>query len=293
MVTPLVSVVVPAYNHSRFISECIYSIKNQTYKNIQLVVIDDASTDSTAALIKELAKSYEFQFQINEKNQGHVKVINHALKTIVKGKYVCILASDDYFPLDKLEQQVNIMEKNQEIAVCSGNAICVDENSNPILPVSISPFFKEREIIFEELFMENTIPAVTCMVRKDIYDKIGYYNEEIITEDWSCWMHILSKGEKIFHFNKIWGYYRILQTSLSRSDEEKLYKAQLKVIEEYKGNSLYDKAAVNLRKNYYIKKAINSLINGKKKIALSYLIKRKSLDRDFFGTLKKIILKGK
>lgn len=286
MVTPLVSVVIPAYNHSRFISECIYSVRNQTYKNIQLVVIDDASTDSTAALIKELAEKYEFQFQINEKNQGHVKVINHALRTLAKGKYVCILASDDYFPLDKLEQQVDIMEKNQKIAVCSGNAICVDENSRPILPVSTSLFFKEREITFEELFMGNTIPALTCMIRKDIYNKIGYYNEDIITEDWDCWLRILSKGDKIYHFNKIWGYYRVLQTSLSKSNDEKLYKAQLNVIEKYKDNIFYEKAADNLRKNYYLKKAFDSLNIGEKKKALSYLLKRKSFDWDFFNSLK-------
>ena len=90
MEKPLVSVIVPAYNHERFICECINSIRNQTYKKIQLVVIDDASTDSTAYLIKELANKFNFQFHINDKNQGHVKVINYALKTLVKGKYLCI-----------------------------------------------------------------------------------------------------------------------------------------------------------------------------------------------------------
>ena len=85
------------------------------------------------------------------------------------------------------------------IAVCSGNAVCIDENSRPILPVSKSLFFfDERQISFEELLMGNTIPALTCMIRKDIYDKIGYYNEEIITEDWYCWLRIFKRGGKYF-----------------------------------------------------------------------------------------------
>jgi len=290
MEKPLVSVIVPAYNHERFICECINSIRNQTYKKIQLVVIDDASTDSTAYLIKELANKFNFQFHINDKNQGHVKVINYALKTLVKGKYLCILASDDYFPLDKLEQQVEIMENDQNIAVCSGNAVCIDENSRPILPVSKSLFFDERQISFEELLMGNTIPALTCMIRKDIYDKIGYYNEEIITEDWYCWLRILNEGGKIFHFNKIWGYYRVLQTSLSKRNDERLYQAQLKVIEEYKHNPLFKKAADNLCKKFCLKKSLDLINDGKKLSAMRYLLKRKLFDKVFFYTLKKIIL---
>lgn len=290
MTTPLVTIIVPAYNHSRFITECINSIVNQTYKNLQIIVIDDASTDSTPDLIKHLSSIYNFQYILNEKNLGHIKVINSALNIHAKGKYVCLLASDDYFSQDKIEQQVNIMELNENITVCTGNAICIDMNSNPILPISNSLFFKEREIVFEELFMENTIPALTAMIRRDIYKKIGFYNENIITEDWYCWLRILNNGGKIYHYNKIWGFYRVLQTSLSKSNEDRLYNAEVKVIEEYKSHLLFKKKSDSLYENMCLQKSLNAIKVNKKKEALNFLLMRKVYDKTFLSLLKKIII---
>lgn len=288
---PLVTIIVPAYNHSKFIEECVQNVAKQTYTNIQLVVIDDASKDDTAEKIKYLADIYNFQYILNQVNQGHIKVINNALQNYAKGKYVCLLASDDFFPLDKIEQQVKIMESDDQISVCTGNAVCIDEGSRPILPISKSPFYKEREISFDELFRENTIPALTAMIRRDIYKKIGYYREDIITEDWYCWLRILSNGGKINHYNKIWGYYRVIETSLSKSNDERLLNAQIKVIESFKDHPLYNNVLQNLYNAMYDNKIHKALVSKDKKQALKELFKMKKINKKFLMHLKNIIIK--
>src|SRR5690606_27530759 len=117
--SPLVSVIIPCFNHEKYIKECLLSVINQSYKNVQLIVIDDGSTDRSVEIIKELKQQNDFIFE-EQLNSGISKTLNKAITKYAEGEYIAILASDDYWHSDKLSKQVSFIEQNPEYAmVCS------------------------------------------------------------------------------------------------------------------------------------------------------------------------------
>src|SRR5690349_13476521 len=97
---PLVSVIVPSYNHEKFITECVESIMQQTYKNFELTVIDDGSRDGSRDILKQLQDKYGFNLVLQE-NIGLTSTLNKGIQNWGTGKYISFCASDDYWALDK------------------------------------------------------------------------------------------------------------------------------------------------------------------------------------------------
>lgn len=229
---PLVSVVVPCYNHEKYVKETIESIVNQTYKNIELIVIDDGSKDNSVSLIQELADKYGFTF-IHRPNKGLSATLNEGIK-LSKGKYFCACASDDMYMLDKIEKQVEFMESNPEYGMCYGKIIEFDETG----------YKKEREIknaksgwIFDWLLIGCFIPAPATLLKKSIFEDIDYFDESLWIEDWDMWLRISSKFQ-IGFINEFLAYYRRHETNISKQSF-KMYKSELKILSKYKKHSNY------------------------------------------------------
>ncbi len=109
---PLVTIIVPAYNHDKYIEKCIDSIIEQTYQNIEIIIINDGSTDKTIDKIVSYAH-HEKVVVIDQENKGLCKTLNVGL-SLAKGDYISILASDDYLIANKLEKQVEFLEYNEQ-----------------------------------------------------------------------------------------------------------------------------------------------------------------------------------
>lgn len=116
MTNPLVTIIVPCYNHQRFIADCLESIVAQAYSPLQVIVIDDGSSDKSAEIARTLSKQYGFEF-FEQSNQGLIATINRGL-SLAKGKYYCVFASDDVMTLGRLKIQVEFLEKNPEFCAC-------------------------------------------------------------------------------------------------------------------------------------------------------------------------------
>ena len=116
---PLVSIIVPSYNHARYVTQCIDSIMQQTYKNFELIVIDDGSKDNSKEVLTTLQAKYKFTLVFQD-NHGVAYTLNRGIKEFAKGKYLTFCASDDYWTLDKLQKQVQFMENNQFYPMCYG-----------------------------------------------------------------------------------------------------------------------------------------------------------------------------
>lgn len=225
---PLVSVVVPCYNHQNYVKDTIESIINQTYKNIELIVIDDGSKDNSVEIIQELANKYNFTF-IHRANKGLSATLNEGIK-LSKGKYSCVCASDDIYILDKIEKQVQFMESNSNYAMCYGKIIEFDETG----------YKKEKEIknaksgwIFEELLMFNLIiPAVTTMIRKNVYETVGIYDESLFIEDYDMWLRIADKYQ-IGFLEQYLACYRKHATNISKQTL-KMYESQKLIVYKWK-----------------------------------------------------------
>jgi len=205
---PVVSVIVPCYNHEKYIEECIMSIVNQTYKNIELIVIDDGSKDNSPAILERLQKQYGFFLEI-QSNMGIAKTLNKAIRNYAHGKYIDGCGSDDFLAPDKIEKQVAYMESHPDCSMVFGKVHMVDEKSRIIEePVIFKPFpEEEKDITFEILADNNCIPALTMMHTREIWDKCGGYNENMRIEDYDLWLKIAYYG-KIVYLNDYFAYYR-------------------------------------------------------------------------------------
>ena len=258
---PLVSVIIPCYNHEKYVTEAIESVINQSYQNIELIVIDDGSKDNSIKVIQKLADKYRFVF-IHRKNKGLSATLNEGIK-ISKGTYFCVLASDDIYILDKIEKQVLFMEHNKEYGMCYGNMIQLD-NKKIVNKTKVKN--AKNGFVFDELLMFNfVIPALTVMIKKDIFNSIGFFDEKSFIEDYDMWLRISDKY-KIGYLNQYLGYYRIHETNISKQTLN-MYKAQKIIIQKWSEYKNYHKALKKWKMIWF-----NVLSLNHKKEAKKYLI---------------------
>ena len=125
-ISPLVSVIIPSFNHSEYIYKTIESVMNQTFFQFELIVIDDSSSDNSVKVIENLLEKHSFKYVFHSENLGLPATLNEGIE-LSQGKYICIVASDDYWPIHKLALQVKIMEENPDCAVCFGKQIGFNE----------------------------------------------------------------------------------------------------------------------------------------------------------------------
>ncbi len=235
--SPLVSIIISCYNHQNYITDCIESIINQTYKNIELIVIDDGSTDSSADILEGLSKKYHFSFE-RQVNMGLTKTLNKAILK-AKGKYIAPLGSDDFIMLDKTEKQVQYLETHPDIAVVGGNILCVDEN-NQIKPKQrITPY---REVDFKTIFLNpKKIPAApTVMIREDVLREVGNFNIHCNLEDMDLWLRITHAGYKMTVLNDICAYYREHESN-SYKNYQFMTESLMQTYEQYSDEPDYPK----------------------------------------------------
>ena len=114
----LISIIVPIYNVDKYLEECIESLRNQTYKNLEIILINDGSTDNSEQIFRHEAKQDNRIVFINKKNGGSASAKNEGLK-IAKGDYIAFVDSDDFIELDMIEYMVNTIKKyNADIVQC-------------------------------------------------------------------------------------------------------------------------------------------------------------------------------
>src|SRR5574344_1018426 len=129
---PLVSVVIPAYNHEKYVKEAIYSIINQTYEKIELIIVDDGSKDSTWEKINELKEDCLKRFRNvifeSQENKGSCDTLNHLLD-LAKGEYIYLIASDDIAKPNAIEKEVEFLINNADYALCVGDNEIIDSDN--------------------------------------------------------------------------------------------------------------------------------------------------------------------
>lgn len=196
MLYPLVSVVIPCYNHERFVQDSIQSVIDQTYENIELIIIDDGSQDRSVLKIKEMVKLCEerfvrFEFRYRA-NIGLSATLNEALAWC-KGEYYSAIASDDIMLPKKTIIQVNFLNINKDINGVFGNAKLVDSNGTEINIIKPS----KRKLTFKNIILSNyTIIAASQMLRMKVIRDLGRdpYAVDIKIEDWYMWLKLSEKG---------------------------------------------------------------------------------------------------
>lgn len=265
---PLVSIIVPCYNHGKYIEECLDSLFNQTYRYFEIIVIDDGSTDNSVKVLRELQKKAKF-ILVEQNNRGLSATLNRGLLEYVRGEYVTFCASDDFWDSRKLELQVNFMENNKDFFMCYGKTKYVDLNSEVINIRKLSDNLLRGGYIFEDLFLFKFHPPVNYLYRTRIFEEIGYFNPSIYAEDYHMNLKIASRYP-IGFIDEYLGYYRVDNRVEKVPRFLKVSESHLQTIEEYKEHPLYTKAKliVYLRISF-----VFSVYKNEKRNALTYLFK--------------------
>lgn len=263
---PLVSVVIPSYNHGKYMTQCIESIMNQSYRNFELIVIDDGSTDNSAVVLNSLQSEYGFKLII-QKNHGISYTLNRGIREFAHGKYFAICASDDYWSLNKLEIQVNFMEANSFYPMCYGKTYYINEDSIILNKGPVLKNIYKGGWLFEDIFLFKLDLPVNCIFRRSIFEEVGFYDDRMAAEDYYMDLKISSKYA-IGFVDEYLGYYRLTDIPFKNIRFDLISDSHLKTIELFKDHKYYKKAKtlVYLRKfdtfsgfTYLKKKAISNI----------------------------------
>lgn len=219
--SPLVSVVAINYNFEKYVLEALESVKQQNYDNIELIVIDDHSTDNSVALIRDWLAAYSgaSQLILNEKNLGVCATLNKAFSRAT-GKYIAAIATDDIWLPDKTKIQVQLLESAApDVCAVYSDAYLIREDGSPrdkkfmeIRNVTGSP----QGEIFETLLTDNFIPAMSVLLKMECFRAVGDFDEQLVYEDYDMWLR-LSKKYKFLFSDYMSVKYRIKDKSLSTS----------------------------------------------------------------------------
>jgi glycosyltransferase involved in cell wall biosynthesis len=231
---PLVSTIVLSYNQSQFVVETLESVKAQTYKATEFIIVDDCSTDDSVAIIERWLQENKIHctFVRHDKNQGICKSLNDAL-AVVTGKYISMVASDDIWLPDKIARQVKLMESlSDQVGVLYSDAFRMDENGNTLPGMLIETGWKLTEMpqgqVLDVMLTGNFIPGLTALVRRSCYDEVGFYDENLPWEDWDMWMRIARRFA--FFYSPIpSARYRVHEKSLSHCDPTRMLKDSFRV----------------------------------------------------------------
>jgi glycosyltransferase involved in cell wall biosynthesis len=220
-----ISVILPIYNCKNYISECIDSVLNQTYKNFELIIIDDCSTDGTYELVSSI-KTPKIKLFKKEKNTGYTNSLNFGL-SIATGKYVARMDGDDVCHLERFEKQINFMENNPDIILCGTNYKIL--GSDEIITNNYTHSLLMLDLIDKCPFAHPTIFMRTEVLRK--YN-LNYMSEYEPAEDYKMWT-ILSKYGKLANLDEILLYYRVHDNQTTFLNRKKQTEISNKISTEY------------------------------------------------------------
>ena len=187
-----ISVVIPSYNRKEFLKRSIDSAINQTKEPLEIIVVDDGSTDGTEAMIKN---DYDFVKFIKQKNKGVSAARNIGIKVSI-GEWICFLDSDDEWKKDKLEKQINAMKSNPGYKFFHSNEIWIKNG------IRINQKKKHKKYggdIFDKCLDMCRISPSSVMIDKTVFDEVGNFNENLVVcEDYELWLRICDKYRVFF-----------------------------------------------------------------------------------------------
>ncbi len=163
---PLVSVVLPTYNHARFLPRAIDSALNQTYEPIEIVAVDDGSTDETPAVLRAYGDRVR---SVRQENGGPHAAFNRGVRES-RGAWIAWLGSDDRFVADKIERQLRALEARPEADIVYSDTLVTHEGRNDVTVTRAGAFSPRR--LLRVCFIHNG----SLLVRRSVFDKVGYFD---------------------------------------------------------------------------------------------------------------------
>lgn len=229
MSEPFLTVIMPVYNAADFVASAIQSILDQTYRDLELIIINDGSTDDSKAVIESF-DDIRIKYFENDKNSGIVFSRNKGLK-LAKGKYIGMFDADDVAFTDKFKEQISFLEHNKDFGMVGSWVKFIDEKGKRLpggWKLKAPPEKIPSIMLFKNYFLQSAV-----LYRKDCISKFSFRDGLDILEDYMIWLEIVSEY-KAWNLNKTLVNYRIHGGSVTKSKsgemqakEKKVFKMQL------------------------------------------------------------------
>jgi len=220
---PLVSIITPVYNLEKTIGYTIESVLNQTYKNLEMIIVDDISNDKTIEIIKKYQdKDKRIKLIILDKKGGASAARNRAIKEAC-GKYIAFLDGDDLWHKDKLKRQVKFMQDN-DIAFSYTDYEYIDINNKKLNIMRKCP----KKVTYFKMLLGDSIGCLTVMYDREKVGNISISNIKK-RNDYALWCKVLKKVKVGYKYDCILSLYRLNSGSLSSGSKIKLLKYHYKM----------------------------------------------------------------
>ncbi len=224
----LVSVIIPVFNGEKFIKEALESVYAQSYKNFEVICVDDGSTDGSSEIIKRFRPSLIYQFQVNK---GQSAARNAGIH-LSHGDLIAFIDQDDIWLPDKLKLQVNYLLDHPDVAMIHSNISIVTNGSVTAQELPIIERHRSFSI-FDELYLGNFVNPLTVVLRRECLNAVGLFNEGLRRgEDYDLWLRVAANF-KIGYQDVVTGIYRMHGDNFSR-DAVKMKIAVLNVLDKMK-----------------------------------------------------------
>lgn len=223
-----VSVIIATYNRAEYIEEAIRSVLFQSYKDIEIIVVDDGSTDNTKKLLDFYIRMKGVRY-IYQKNAGSVQARDNGIRN-AKGKYIAILDSDDVWcDQYKLQKQVEFLEEHPDYVLVGGSLRKINEDGKEIAQYTHP---EKDEDIRETMFFNNMFAHSAVVYRKDAWEAVGGYCN---AEDWNLWFK-LGKIGKMYNFLDYFIYYLEGSQNTSRKNIRKNLLVDIELRKKYRND---------------------------------------------------------
>lgn len=212
---PKVSVIVPAYNVGKYIREALNSLQKQSFFNFEVLIVDDGSTDNTAAITKEFGR-IDNRFQLLQKANGGLSSARNFGISNAKGEYIALLDGDDVYHADKLARHVAILDTYRDVGVVYSASRTIRDDGRPtIIALSGKPLYPDPVLA---LLCKNFIGhGSNAIFRRTLINEVGGFNEGLrSSEDVDFWLRVAATRRwKFYRDNRILCYYRVRPSGLS------------------------------------------------------------------------------
>lgn len=213
----LVSIIIPTYNSAKYLKEALDSALKQTYRNTEIIVVDDGSTDNTKEILADYVNGKKIKYLYKE-NGGLASARNWGIKKAI-GKFISFLDADDLYSLNKVERQVELFAVNDDIGVVFSKSLFFFEGNKS------RKFFFKNDVklkegvvndVLERLKNANFINVNTAMIKSEIFSESNILFDEYLktSEDWDLWIRIAKAGFKFYFLDEFLCETRLRRDSL-------------------------------------------------------------------------------
>ena len=244
MKKPLITIGMLTYNHEKYILDALRSLLSQEFECIELLILDDASTDNTPLIIEQNMEKLKRKFERvvfirHKKNCGSISQNCNQMMKIMRGDFYFSFSGDDillpqciYLLYDKLQEHPECMVIHANVIQVPDSYIYGDKISEHDVFWKNRKSGLEPENFFYQLMYGNAVVALSVMYRKEVINIYGYHDEDIMYEDYEYWLRI-SRTEKFYYYNQVVALYRKAKTSITNFKEDSYYKLNVAIYSDY------------------------------------------------------------